>query len=166
MIELPFQDLVDRVFVSRERVRFSDADPYGHLSSGAYVDLVLGHRVQVLGDTAGLDFLRMASRGIGFPVRSISVTYRRPSFVGDRLEVGSWLETLETDRFLVRIVVAGEEDRKVRASAEVSFAVVDMASGRPVPTPAALESSLERNSVVELPRSADFLGTLNGTPPF
>lgn len=36
MTDLPM-DFHGRVLLTRERVKFADADPYGHLASGAYV---------------------------------------------------------------------------------------------------------------------------------
>jgi hypothetical protein len=45
MIDLPMADLRGRVLVSRERVKFTDADPYAHLASGADVNMIMSHRV-------------------------------------------------------------------------------------------------------------------------
>jgi acyl-CoA thioester hydrolase len=162
MIELPFRDFVDRVFVSHERVRFAEADPYGHLSSGAHVDLVLNHRVQVLADVAGIDLVR-AVGGLAFPVSSLNVTYRRPSFVGDRLRLGSWVEEIGDDRFQVRVVIAGEENGKVRATAVAVFAVVDTRTGRAVAVPTSLASSLDANPLADLPIAADYM-RVTGVP--
>jgi hypothetical protein len=44
MIDLPMVDLRGRVLVGRERVKFTDADPYGHLSSGGVELRAARHR--------------------------------------------------------------------------------------------------------------------------
>src|SRR5688500_4146153 len=94
MIEVPMADLRGRVLVSRERVKFADADPYAHLSSGAYVDMIMSHRVEALHDLVGFSIMRYASSGVAFPARKIEVSYLRPAFVGDTVEVGSWVDEL------------------------------------------------------------------------
>ena len=118
MIELPFSDFRHRVLTSRERVKFADADPYGHLASGRYVDMIMSHRVEALEDLLGFSIMKSAGSGVAFPARNIEVSYLRPAFVGESLEVGSWLEELGTSSFEVRAIVSGADDRKARADCQ------------------------------------------------
>ncbi|HSJ25677.1 MAG TPA: thioesterase family protein [Longimicrobiales bacterium] len=164
MIELPMSNLQHRVLTSRERVKFAAADPYAHLSSGACVDMIMGHRVEALEDIIGFSILRHARTGVAFPARSIQVAYLRPSFVGEALEVGSWIETLGTSSFEVRAVIAGAGDRKARAAARIHFVAVDAATGRPVPVPATLPSNAPSDPTVALPMSAIWLADVQGLP--
>src|SRR5690606_37407163 len=103
MIEIPMVELRGRVLVSRERVKFADADPYGHLASGAYVNMVMNHRVEALDDLVGFSILQYARSGIAFPARSVEVAYLRPAFVGESLELASWIEALRDSSFEVRV---------------------------------------------------------------
>jgi YbgC/YbaW family acyl-CoA thioester hydrolase len=164
MIEIPMADLCGRVLVSRERVKFADADPYGHLASGAYINMIMSHRVEVLDDLLGFSILRYVSSGVAFPARNIEVSYLRPAFVGETLELGSWIETLGTSSFEVRVIVAGADDRKVRALGKIHFVAVDVSSGKSVPVPAALPSSASSNPLTALPMSATYRETVTGLP--
>ena len=69
MIDLPFADYRRRVLVSRERVKFAHADPYGHLASGAYVDMVMSHRVEALEE--GLVAAGLQPRGSSRPKKGV-----------------------------------------------------------------------------------------------
>jgi YbgC/YbaW family acyl-CoA thioester hydrolase len=164
MIDLPMDDFRGRVLLSRERVRFADADPYGHLASGRYVDMIMSHRVEVLEDLLGFSIMKSAGSGVAFPARNIEVSYLRPAFVGETLEVGSWLEELGTSSFEVRAIVSGAIDRKARAVARVHFVTVDARSGKPVPVPVTLPSSASSNGLPELPLLAAYAAAITGLP--
>lgn len=164
MIELPMAELRGRVLVSRERVKFADADPYGHLASGAYVDMIMSHRVEVLEDVLGFSILRHARTGVAFPARNIEVSYLRPAHVGETLEIGSWIEALGASSFEVRVIVAGGGDRSARALARIRFVTVDAASGRPAPVPVTLPSSAGANPIPALATTEAYLTAFSGLP--
>lgn len=164
MIDVSMTDLRRRVLVSRERVKFADADPYAHLSSGAYVNMIMSHRVEALGDLLGFSIMRYANSGVAFPARKVEVSYLRPALVGDSLDVGSWIEEIGTSSFEVRAIVSGSSDRAVRALARIYFVTVDARSGKAVPVPATLPSSADANPLAELPILPAYLDTVTGLP--
>ena len=164
MIDMPMEDFRGRVLLSRERVRFADADPYGHLASGAYVNMIMSHRVEVLEDLLGFSIMRYARSGVAFPARNVEIEYLRPAFVGDSLEVGSWVEELGASSFEVRAVVVGQTDRAIRAVAKIHFVTVDGRSGKAVAVPAALPSSADTNPLPGQPLLASYLSTVTGLP--
>lgn len=164
MTELPMAALRGRVLVAHERVKFADADPYGHLASGAYVDMVMSHRVEALDDRLGFSIVGHARSGVAYPARSIAVEYLRPAFVGERLELGSWIEAVGTRSFEVRVVVAGEEDRAARALAVLHFVAVDSRTAKAMPVPEALPSAASGDPISDLPLVADYLRALTGIP--
>lgn len=127
-MNISMSELRGHVLVSRERVKFADADPYGHLASGAYVDMMMNHRVEALDDLIGISIVRYARSGIAFPARAIEVSYLRPAFVGDRLEIGSWIDTLGGSSFEVRALVTGADDRIARTAIRTQFVTVDSRS--------------------------------------
>lgn len=153
-----------RVLRSRERVKFADADPYGHLASGAYVDMIMNHRVEALADLAGFSILGYARSGIAFPARNIEIAYLRPAFVGEILEVASWIEALGGSSFEVRVVVTGADDRTARAAAKIHFVTVDTKSGAPVPVPTTLPSSASADPLPGLPQLAGYYSEIRGLP--
>ena len=164
MIDIAMADLRGRVLVSQERVKFADANPYGHLASGAYVDMIMNHRVEVLEDLIGFSILRYASSGVAFPARNIDVSYIRPAHVGDMLEVGSWIHELKTSSFVVRAIISAASDRAVRALATIHFVTVDARTGKPVSVPEVLPSSALSNPLTRIPAVATYRETIIGLP--
>jgi YbgC/YbaW family acyl-CoA thioester hydrolase len=164
MIELTWADLHRRVLITRERVKFADADPYGHLASGRYVDMVMSHRVEALEDLIGFSIVRYAAGGVAFPARHVEVSYLRPAFVGEALEVASWLEELGSSSFEVRVIVSGATDRKARAVVRIHFVSVDSKTGRAVVAPVAIPTTSDVDPLPRLPHLADYIGGVSGIP--
>lgn len=157
-------DLVGRVLLSRERVKFADADPYGHLATGAYVDMMMSHRVEALEDVLGYSILRHARSGVTFPTRSLLISYQRPALVGDTLELASWIAELGSSSFQVRIVVSGADDRMVRAAGIARFVTLDPATGKRVPVPETLPSRASTDPISRLPDWSDYVAGVIGLP--
>jgi acyl-CoA thioesterase FadM len=165
VIDLPMADFMERVLVTRERVKFHQADPYGHLNSGEYVSLVMDHRVEALQDQLQCSVAKWAQvTKVGYVLRDIAVTYLAPAFVGDFLEVGSWGYLLEPDGFRARFVILGESDRTARTIGTMHFVTVSMTSGRKVPMPTTVPSDAEENLLLGRPRAAEYLKTVRNTP--
>ena len=165
MIQLPMADFIGRVLVSRERVKFHQADPYGHLNAGQYVSLLMGHRVEALQDQ-----LQCSTTGwvqtlkIGFFLREIDVTFLAPAFVGDFLEVASWGVLLEPDGFRARFVISGEQDRVARTIGSMRFVTVNTETGRRTPPPATLPSEADVNLLDTRPTAAEYLRNVKNVP--
>lgn len=165
MIELPMQDFMERVLVTKERVKFHQADPYGHLNSGEYVSLVMDHRVEALQDQLRCSVAKWAeATKVGYVLREIAVDYLAPAFVGDFLEVGSWGYQLEPEGFRARFVILGERDRAARATGQMRFVTVSMTSGRKVALPASVPSDADENLLLGRPTAAEYLNTVRNTP--
>lgn len=156
---------MERVLVTRERVKFHNADPYGHLNSGEYVSLVMDHRVEALQDQLKCSVAKWAEvTKVGYVLREIAVSYQAPAFVGDFLEVGSWGFHLEPEGFRARFVILGEQDRVARATGTMRFVTVSMTSGRKVPLPASVPSDADENLLLGRPLAAEYLRTVRNTP--
>jgi len=165
MIDLKLSDFMNRVLTTRERVKFPQADPYGHLNSGEYVSLVMGHRVEALKDQLRCDVGHWARvLKVGYVLRELQVEFVAPAFVGEFLEVASWGVRLETDGFHARFVIVDEGDRAARAFGTMRFVTVDLATGRRVTGPDNLPSDADTNLLLARPTTAEYLPTIRNVP--
>ena len=166
MIQLPMADFIGRVLVTRERVKFHQADPHGHLNAGQYVSLVMGHRVEALQDQLQCNTTSwVQALKIGFFLREIGVTFLAPAFVGDFLEVASWGVQLEPDGFRARFAIIGEQDRMARAIGAMRFVTVNTDTGRKMSPPVTLPSDSDVNLLHSLPTVAEYLQGVRNVPP-
>lgn len=165
MIEIPFSDFMGKLQLNRTSVKFSQSDPYGHMSSGQYVNLAFDHRIEVLRDQVGADPMTLLkTQKLAYFARDIRLTFLAPAATGDSLEVASWLSELTERDLENRIIVVGEKDRFARALITMRFVFVDTATNRPAAVPKTLPSTAERNLVVELDPIAPYLETVKNLP--
>jgi acyl-CoA thioesterase FadM len=158
-------DFMGRVLVTHERVKFHQADPYGHLNAGQFVSLVMGHRVEALQDQLHCNVATWVQvLKVGFFLREIHVEFVAPAFVGDFLEVASWGFALESDGFRARFVVVGERDRAARTLGTMRFVTVNPDTGRKVPVPATVPSDADANLLLTRPTEKEYLSTVKNVP--
>ncbi len=167
MIELPMEDFLNRVVTSEERVQFSQVDPYGHLNASRYSEFIINHRITAVEDQLQVITLDvMKNHGVGFYVSRLDLRYRSPSFLGEKLEISSWVHQLRTNGFDLHMVVSGSADRNIRATALIEIQCVDVKSGGITSCPEKLTSRAEENVLALRPLSSDYLKTLIGTARF
>jgi YbgC/YbaW family acyl-CoA thioester hydrolase len=165
MAQLKMEDFLNRVLTTKERVKFSQADPYGHLNTAQYVDMVLNHRLEALSMLIGVDLMDTTrTDGIAYVIHKLSFTLFAPSVVGDRLEIASWIAELQQRGMEIRSIIVGEQDRRTRAAGILNFITIDTKTGRPVAPPAVFESTYEDNSLVRLPTSTEYLEGIKRIP--
>ncbi len=115
----------------RIKVRGYHCDFFGHVNNARYLEFLEEARWEYL--EKGLDLDDWKRRGLGFVVAGINIKYRRPAGFNVMLEVRSRMTSLgERSGVIHQDVVMIPEDSLV-ASADVSFAVVDLETGRSVP---------------------------------
>lgn len=161
MGQMLLSDFVNRVVTSRERVQFTQIDPYGHLNAARYADLAVNHRITAVQDQLGVITLDIAkTMGIGFYVSSLNIQYVAPIFLSEEVEIASWVEKIEASAFHLRIVISGEKNKKVRALITQKIQTVDVKTGKPVPCPEALPSMGEADLLLKRPTAAEYVATL------
>jgi acyl-CoA thioester hydrolase len=66
------------VYRTTHRIRFSDLDPYGHMSTGRYAIYYTDHRMEGLREHAGWDLKTLETLPFMAWVRRIEIDYLRP----------------------------------------------------------------------------------------
>ena len=78
--------------------------------------------------------------GASWVIRSHQITYLRPAFAGDSLEVKTWVATFEKVSSIRRYELLRTTDDAVLAEGETNWVFVDAATGRPRRIPAEIAS--------------------------
>lgn len=115
-------------FVHRERARWNDCDPLGHVNNAAYSTFLEQARVALLGDLGGLILAR------------VEIDFRAEMRPGDEVAIGSRCARVGTKSFEL------EHELRVgdRLVAEARSVLVgyDYAAGASVPVPDELKERL------------------------
>lgn len=79
------------VFRTTHRVRFSDLDPYNHVSTGKYATYFVDHRMEGLRDSVGWDLKTLATLPFMVWVRRIEIDFLRPAQGDQEITITSFV---------------------------------------------------------------------------
>lgn len=77
------------VFRSTHRIRFSDLDPYHHVSTANYATYFVDHRMQGLRDRIGWDLATLATLPFLVWVRRMEIDFLRPAQADEEVTITS-----------------------------------------------------------------------------
>ena len=131
-----------RVFRREILVQQADIDVQGHVNNLRY--LAWMQDVAVAHSTAqGWPMERYAAQGAGWVVRSHSITYKRPAFLGEAITICTWIAGFSPRSSPRRYLFWRAADKSVLAEAETMWVYVDLATGRPTKVPDELRAAWE-----------------------
>lgn len=79
------------VFKSTHRIRFSDLDPYNHVSTAKYATYYVDHRMQGLRDRIGWDSKALASLPFMVWIRRLEIDFIRPVGADQEVSITSFV---------------------------------------------------------------------------
>ncbi len=131
-----------RIFTRDIEIVASDIDVQGHVNNLRYVawmqDVAVAHSA-----AQGWSMERYVAEGAGWVVRSHTITYKRPSFLGEVMTACTWISTFAPRQSARRYLFWRAADRVVLAEAETQWVFIDLATGRPTKVPQSLRDSFE-----------------------
>lgn len=138
------------IHLYRHRVSAEEIDELGHAGNVEFVKWLQCAAVDHSAEL-GWPASRYRELGAGWVVRSHRITYLKPVYEGDRLEVRTWVADMKTATSLRKY-----EIRKVGggliAVAETDWAFIDYASERPLRIPAEARADFP---VTKVPHGTD-----------
>ncbi len=115
-------------------------DMNGHVSNVQYVqwmqDAAMAHSAQL-----GWPHKRYQALGATWVVRSHTIEYRQPSFVGDALTIFTWVSDFSKAQSLRKFKFLRKEDDTLVAVAATSFVFCSITSGKPQAIPREVRDS-------------------------
>jgi acyl-CoA thioester hydrolase len=133
---------VPRIFSREITVAQADIDIQGHVNNLRYLQWM--QDVAVAHSTAqGWSMARYAEAGMGWVVRSHTITYKRPSFLGETITACTWIAGFSPRTSPRRYLFWRAADKCVLAEAETMWVFVNLATGRPTKVPDALRQAFE-----------------------
>ncbi len=122
------------VFEHFRRVEDREIDALGRASNIAYLEWMLDAAV-AHSAAQGWPAEAYVARGAGWVVRAHAIEYRKPAFPGDRLVVLTWVTAMTAATSVRRYRIVRRSDGALLASAETTWAFIDLVSGRPTRVP-------------------------------
>jgi acyl-CoA thioester hydrolase len=79
------------VYKSTHRIRFSELDPYNHVSTGKYASLYVDHRMEGLRDHVGWDLKTLETLPFMVWVRRMEIDFLRPIWGDQDITITSFV---------------------------------------------------------------------------
>lgn len=131
-------------FSIRQRVEWRDIDQAMHVNNANYLAYIEECNTQVA-IAHGWPLDRMRERGMGIVARRYRIEYRRPAYMGDELEVATYVSDARRATAVRHYTVRRPSDDALLARAHVLWVWIDLATGRPRRIPADFRDSFQAN---------------------
>ena len=119
------------IHIKTIKVRGYHCDFYGHVNNARFLELLEEARWSYLEDS--LDLAKWNEQNLGIVVASLTINYRRPAPVDIVLEIRSTVGEMGAKTGVIHQDVLNQTTGKLVADADVTFAVVDIRTGKAVP---------------------------------
>ena len=127
---------------TRIKVRGYHCDFYGHVNNARYLELFEEARWRYLEE--GLDLGYWKERHMGFVVVAVTLNFRRPAGLNTPLLINSSIDRLGGRSGIIRQEMLNEETGKTIADAELTFAVIDLRTGKALPMEGEVKEGLKK----------------------
>jgi acyl-CoA thioester hydrolase len=126
---------VSSIYTKSFLIPQSSIDENGHVNNVAYVqwmqDIAVEHYSSIGGVTA-------QGPGATWVVREHKIEYLLSAYVGEEIEIKTWVENLRRVRSLRKYEFVRKADGKVLVRGETDWVFVDLKTGRPLAIPEAV----------------------------
>jgi acyl-CoA thioester hydrolase len=123
------------VFRTTHRIRFSELDPYDHLSTGNYATYFTDHRMQGLRDYVGWDLGTLATLPFMVWVRRLEIDFERPTRGDQEVTITSYVRQFDGPDALIECSMRDAAGKEV-SRCLMTVAHVDKETRRATPWPA------------------------------
>lgn len=123
------------VYKTAHRIRFSDLDPYDHVSTANYATYFVDHRMAALAENVGWDATRLRRLPFMIFVRRLEIDFLRPVGGDQDITITSFVKSFSGADALIECAMTGL-DGKPFARCLMTCAHVDRATNRASDWPA------------------------------
>jgi acyl-CoA thioester hydrolase len=122
------------VFKSTHRIRFSDLDPYDHMSTAKYASYFVDHRMAGLRDYVGWDLTTLATLPFMVWVRRLEIDFVRPARPDQEITITSFVRDFNGPDATIECTMA-DADGKTVSRCLMIVAYIDKETARPTDWP-------------------------------
>jgi acyl-CoA thioester hydrolase len=123
------------IFRTRRRVEWRDIDQAQHVNNANYLAYIEDCNAQVaIAHHWPLE--RLLGQGIGIVARRYRIEYRQPAFMGDELEISTFVAEPKRSTAVRHYTIRRISDNSLLGRAHVLWVIIDLATGRPRRIPA------------------------------
>lgn len=128
----------------RRQVEWRDLDPVRHVNNAVYAQYLQECGMQ-LGQTYGWPAERMWQEGFAIVARSHHIEYLKPAFLGEQLEILTWLSPFNRTNVVRHYLIRRELDGELLTQVNSRYVWVDLDTGHPIRIPEKIKRDFASN---------------------
>jgi acyl-CoA thioester hydrolase len=101
------------VFKSKQRITFSDLDPYNHVRTGAYSGYYVDHRMNGLRDKIGWDLKTLAQLPFMIWVKRMEIDFLKPAIGDQELTITSFVRQFQGPDAFIECTMSDEAGSEI-----------------------------------------------------
>ena len=117
------------VFKTTHRIRFSDLDPFNHMTTGKYATYYVDHRMQGLRERIGWDLKTLATLPFMTWVRRMEIDYIKPARGDQEITISSFVREFQGPDATIECTMA-DDAGKTLSRCLMTVAAVDRNTSR------------------------------------
>jgi acyl-CoA thioester hydrolase len=125
---MPISPIYSKIFIIPQTA----IDENGHVNNVTYVQWMQDIAVEHYASIGGI---QAQGSDATWVVRSHSIEYFRPAFLGEEIEIKTWVENIQRVRSKRMYEFIRKVDEKVLVKGETDWVFVDIKNGRPLEIP-------------------------------
>jgi acyl-CoA thioester hydrolase len=123
-----------KVFTTNHRIRFSDLDPYNHMTTGQYATYYVDHRMEGLRDHVGWDLKSLGALPFMTWVRRMEIDYVKPVRADQEITITSFVREFRGPDALIECTMI-DASSKILSRCMMTVACVDKETSRAMDWP-------------------------------
>lgn len=131
----PYSSLEAIVYDFTLDVRFADLDPYGHLNSAKYLDLVNTSRLIYLEREIGVKVSDLIERNIGFYMSKATQEFLRPVKGLQKINITSRVEDVQRGKLSIPYEIRDVSKTRIHSKGILDYYVIDLTTQKPTEMP-------------------------------
>lgn len=117
---------------SKDKIRFTDCDMFGHLNNSRYLDYLINAREDHLKDFYNFDFNEYFKNDLAWVISSHEIAYIRPAIFNEIVTIQSTLLQLDTEQLHIETIMMNEEQNQIKAVMRSKLVPINLKTGRKV----------------------------------
>jgi acyl-CoA thioester hydrolase len=123
------------VFRTTQRIKFSDLDPYNHMTTGKYAIYYIDHRMEGLREHIGWDLKRLVDLPFMMWVRRLEIDFIKPARGDQEITMTSFVREFQGADALIECAMVDATGKEL-SRCHMTVACVDRTSQRATEWPA------------------------------
>ena len=117
---------------SKDKIRFTDCDMFGHLNNSRYLDYLINAREDHLKNFYNFDFNEYFRNDLAWVISSHEIAYIRPAIFNEIVTIQSTLLQLDTEQLHIETIMMNEEQNQIKAVMRSKLVPINLKTGRKV----------------------------------